>query len=339
MQDAQQPPPHVQLMKMILGRWVSHAIGTAAKLGLADHLAAGPKTTEDLAKLSSVQPQAVGRLLRALASVGVFTEQEPGRFANTPLSEALRVDSPASARAFALMVDHSANINAWLQLDYSVQTGACGFEKAHGAKPWDWMQKNPEFGRVFDDAMTSFSAQIAPAVAQAYDFSGIGKLIDVGGGHGMLLTTILAKNPEMRGVVFDQPSVVAGAKATIERSGTTSRCEARGGDFFAEVPEGDAYIMKHIIHDWNDTDAQRILQAIHKSAKPGSKLLLIESVIKPGNDPDLAKIVDLEMLVVTAGGRERTEREYAQLLEKSGFRLQRVVPTHSPVCVIEALRV
>lgn len=339
MDQTQTPPPPAQVMKLILGRWVSHAVGTAAKLGLADHLASGPKSADDLAKLSQAHAPSVARLLRALASVGVFTEQEAGQFANTPLSDTLRVDSPTSTRAFALMVNHEANIKPWMQFEYCVQTGESGFEKAHGAKPWEWMKNNQEFGRVFDDAMTSFSAQIAPAVAQAYDFSSIGTLVDVGGGHGMLLTTILGKNAAMRGVLFDQPVVVAGAKGNLERTGTAARCEVVGGDFFAEVPAGDAYIMKHIIHDWSDELAERILTAIHKAAKPGAKLLLVESVIKPGNDPDLGKIVDLEMLVVTQGGRERTERQYAQLLEKAGFRLQRIIPTHSPVCVIEASRV
>jgi hypothetical protein len=330
MQDNQELPPPVQMMHMLLGRWVSQAIGAAAKLGIADHLASGPKSASELAQLCKAHGPSIGRLLRALASLGVFTEQEEGRFANTPLSDTLRADVFGSARPFALMVNHEAHIKAWLGLDYSVETGHCGFEKIHGAKPWDWLARNPEFGRIFDDAMTSFSGMIGPAIVQAYDFSGIGTLVDVGGGHGMLLASIVANNPSVRGVLFDQPHVVDGAMTDLEKV---------GGDFFVEVPAADAYILKNVIHDWNDADAVRILRTIHEASKPGARLLLVEAVIKAGNEPDLGKIVDIEMLVLTSGGRERNAQEHAQILRDGGFELKRIIPTLAPVCILEAVRI
>jgi len=337
MQDHQLPPSAV-IMQMLFGRFVSQAIGTAAKLKLADHLSSGPRTFEQLAKDANAHPPSVYRLLRALASLGVFAEQEHGRFANTPLSEALR-DQPGSVRPMALFFNDASHLKAWTALDYSVTTGACGFEKAHGSSTWDYVSSHADVSEIFNNAMTSLSAQFAPAVAMGYDFSGIATLVDIGGGHGTLLGTILGRHPALRGVLFDLPHVVAGAPKQLASMGVTERCEVVGGDFFKQVPTGDAYVMKHIIHDWDDARSIEIMKTIHRAAKPGAKLLLVESVIKPGNTPDMGKILDLEMLVVTQGGRERTEAEYRALFEAAGFKLERLVPTMAPVTVLEAIRI
>jgi hypothetical protein len=337
MNPQQQPPPPAVVMQMIMGRFVSHAIGAAARLDLAEHLASGPKTAEELGKACGAHGPSVYRLLRALASVGVFAQQGE-RFTNTPLSETLRSGAHGSVRPMAIFMTHPDHIAAWAQLPYSVNTGASGFEKAHGAPPWDLLTKRPELAQVFNDAMTSFSGIIAPAVAEAYDFTGAGVIADIGGGHGLLLATVLNKLPGARGVLFDLPSVVAGAKKILEP--VAARCEVVGGDFFKEVPGGaDIYMMKSIIHDWSDEDSIRIMKTIHKAAKPAARLLLIEAVIQNDNSPDMGKLIDLEMLVMTNGGRERTEPEFAQILQASGWKLSRVLPTKSPLCVIEATRV
>lgn len=325
-----QLPPNAMLMRMLLGRFVSQAIGTAAKLGLADHLADGARSADDLAAATGANGAAVYRLLRALASVGIFTESEHGVFTNTPLSEALR-DRPGSARPLALFFNNEVHLRAWTAIDHSVKTGESGFEHALGQAPWSYLSSHPETAVVFNNAMTALSSQFAPLVVDAYDFSDLSTLVDLGGGHGLLLNSILQKNPSLKGILFDVPHVIASAPA-IER------CEAISGDFLKEVPAGDAYVMKHIIHDWGDTDAVKIFETIHRTARRGTKLLLVESVIAPGNAPDLGKIIDLEMLVFTHGGRERTETEYRALLKAGGFTLQRVIATKGPVSVIESVR-
>jgi SAM-dependent methyltransferase len=334
-----QPPPPAVMMQMLVGRWTSHALGAAAKFRYADHLAGGPKSADELAKLTGTHGPSVFRLLRALASLGVFSETEPGTFANTPLSETLRNDVPGSMAAMALFLNHPVHIQAWTELPYGVKTGESAFEHAHQAKPWDYLARHPDVAPVFNDAMTAFSAMVGGAVVEAYDFSGIGTLVDVGGGHGGLLTGILQKNPSLRGVLFDLPPTVGdAARALVERSGTADRCQIVGGDFFESVPSGDAFVLKAIIHDWSDVDSIRILKNVHRASKPGAKVLLVEAPIRPGNDPDLGKLVDLEMLIMTNGGRERTDKEYVALFEASGFALARVIPTRSPVAIIEAIR-
>lgn len=337
MQPGQQPPPPAVVTQMLLGRWVSQAIGAAAKFGYADQLAEGPKTADELGKLTRTHGPSVFRLLRGLASVGIFTESD-GRWSNTPLSDTLREGVQGSVRAMALFVNHEVHIKSWLGLWHAVQTGKSGFVHMHGKNAWEFIEENPDVGEIFNAAMTSFTSTIAHAVVEAHDFAGVEQLCDVGGGHGMLLTTILEKHASMRGILFDLPHVVAGAGAVLGKSAAAKRCEIVGGDFFRSVPAAEAYISKHVLHDWSDNDAIRILKRIHESAPAGARLFLVEGVIRPGNEPDMAKIVDLEMLVVTDGGRERTEKEWAGLLAEGGFELGKVVPTKSPACVLEATK-
>jgi len=334
------PPPGAVVMQMLLARMVAQAIGVAAQFGFADHLASGPKSAEELASLTGTHGPSVYRLLRALAASGIFVEMEEasGRFANTPLSEALRKDVPGSVRGLALMFNHDMHARAWLSLSHSVKTGASGFEHCHGEPFWSYLHAHPEASAIFDDAMTSGTAQMAAAAVEAYDFSGINTLVDVGGGRGGLIAAILTKHPEVRGVVFDQPHVVEGAKPLLEASGVADRCRIQGGDFFKEVPEGDAFILKSIIHDWSDEDSIAILTSVARAARPGARLLLMEAVLKPGNEADFMKTIDLEMLVMTNGGRERTAKEFEALVTRAGFTLSRIVQTSGPVQIIEAIR-
>lgn len=328
------PPPDQHLVQLIFGKWVSMAVSVAAKLRLADKLATGPKSVADLAAETNTHPESLYRLLRALASVGVFASDEAGKFCLTPVGELLRTGVPGSMRGVADYCGAEWSWKAWGSLLGSVQAGRTAFNEVFGEGCFDYLAKHPDEQAVFDEGMTGFSGAEADAVAAAYDFGTFGTLVDVGGGHGHLLGTILKKTPTLRGVLFDAPHVVAGAK--LATMGVADRCTTAGGSFFEGVPAGgDAYILKHIIHDWNDADCGTILGHIRKVSKPGTKLLVVELVIPPGDVPHPGKLLDLEMLVV-ASGKERTEAEYAALFAAHGFQLTRVVPTQGPASVVEA---
>ena len=227
------------------------------------------------------------------------------------------------------------NWRSWGHLLESVRTGCAAFDGVFGEPAFDYLAKHADESTVFNEGMSGFTSSIAPAVAEAYDFSAFGTIVDVGGGHGMLLNTILRACPGVNGIVFDSPHVAAGAEDSIRGADLAGRCRAVGGDFFEGVPAGDAYLMKHIIHDWPDDRATTILRRCRRRANPGGKLLLIEQVVAPGGAGDIAKLIDLEMLVI-AGGKERTEAEYRHLLAGAGWRLSRVIPTGSPAQIVEA---
>jgi ubiquinone/menaquinone biosynthesis C-methylase UbiE len=335
-----QMPPQAQLMQMAMGFIVSQAISVASKLYIADHLKDGAKSVEQLAELTETDQPALYRLMRALGSVGVFTEDESGKFSLTPMSEFLRSDHPESLRAMGHMICDREHWHAHGNLLHSVKTGGIAFEGAFGKPFFPYIQDKPEIARVFDDAMTSFSRTVGNAVAAVYDFSGAKTIADIGGGHGRLLSTILKTNENAKGILFDQPQVVAGANEVLSETGVSERVEVVGGNFFAEVPvEADIYLMKHIVHDWNDEESIWILQNIAKSAKSGAKVLLVESVVEAEKGvPSMSKVMDLNMLAMTSG-RERTAREYAELFEKSGFKFVAVHPTPSPLQIVEAVKV
>jgi hypothetical protein len=328
------PPPEAVVAQMIFGKWVAMALSVAAKLRVADSLAAGPKSVPDLAAETGTHPMSLYRVLRALASVGVFAEDADGRFRQTPLSQVLRSDVPGSMRAVADYCGADWSWRPWGRLLDAVRTGRTAFDEVFGEPAFAYLAKHPDESAVFNEGMTEFSAQESPAAAEAYDFSPFGTVVDVGGGHGHLLCTILAKYPGPTGIVFDAPHVAEGATPRITAAGLERRCRAEGGDFFAAVPAGDAYVLKHIIHDWPNDKAAAILRNCRAAARPGAKLILVEMVIPPGNGPSPGKLLDLEMLVV-ASGKERTEAEYAELLAAAGWRLKRVVPTTAPTSVIE----
>jgi SAM-dependent methyltransferase len=315
------------------------ALSVAAKLRIADKLANGPKTADKLAVETGTHGPTLYRVLRALAGLDVFSESTDGQFSLTPVSELLRSGVPRSMRGMADFVGSEWSWKAWGELMYSVRTGKTAFDHVFSQPCFEYLTEHPDESDVFNEGMTGFSSMVAPAIAEAYDFSNFGTIVDVGGGHGRLLATILRANPGVRGVVFDAPHVAAGAHEAIREAGLADRCRAEGGNFFDSVtPGGDAYMMMHIIHDWPDEKASTILKHCRSGVKPGGRLLVVDSVIAPPNVPDIAKVMDLEMLVLP-GGQERTEAEFAHLFAKSGWRLSRIVPTKSPKSIIEGIPV
>ena len=331
-------PPAQTIRQLTSAPWVAQALWAAASLGIADHLAAGPRTPEQLAAASGTLPRPLYRVLRALASLGIFAERPDGRLENTPASETLRADVPGSTRDYVIFFGQTWHIQSHAELLYSMRTGKPAAERVLGKPLWDFFAEDVEQARIFNAAMTSIITDTAAAVRDAYDFGAVRTLVDVGGGHGMLLGTVVAANASLRGVLFDQPQVVEGAGPTLERLGVRGRVTIVGGDFFQEVPRGDAYLLSHIIHDWDDERSTAILRTIHANAEPGARVLLVESVIPPGNAFSFGKLLDLEMLCLP-GGLERTEAEYRELLRVSGFRLERVLATRSPAHIIESVRV
>ena len=321
-------------MALASGAWVTQMVHVAAELGLADALATGERDAAELAQACDADADALFRLLRGLASLGVFKETSPGRFALTPLAELLRTDHPESVRNFARMLGDEHYLS-WNNLLHSVRTGDNAFRHRYGQSIFEWYQVNPGRGEVFDRAMSDFSRAETSAVLQAYPFDEVNHLVDVGGGRGELLLSVLRAHAHLRGTLFDQPWVVEPVEIPANLQG---RVEVRSGDFFAAVPPGgDAYLLKHILHDWDDPACLRILSAIRHAMAPGARVLILEQVIPPGNDPFPGKLLDLNMLVMTEGGRERTPAEYATLLERAGLRLRRIVSTPSPVSVVEAV--
>ncbi len=333
-------PDPAAMMQIVGGKWISQAAALAIELRLADRLAAGPKSTRELAAACGSPEDTLYRLLRALASAGFFAEVGKRKFRLTPPAELFRVDVPEPASAYVELQGHESTWRPWGELRYSVRTGQPAFDHIFGMPAFEYFAKHPETAAVFDRAMTSVSSLESRAVAGAYDFSKIGHLVDVGGGRGLLLATLLAANRKLRGTVFEMPHVAPGARALLAESGVADRSAVVEGDFFASVPGGgDAYVLKHIIHDWDDELATKILGTCHRAMRRGSKVLLVEMVVPPGNGPHFAKLLDLEMLIMTARGRERTKDEYRELLAGAGFKLRRVVATPSPASVVAAVKV
>jgi ubiquinone/menaquinone biosynthesis C-methylase UbiE len=328
---------HQQLDQMITGYWVSQSIYAAAKFGIADHLKDGAKTVGELAAATSTNPDALYRLLRALASVGIFIEGEPRHFSLTPLAEPLRSDVAGSKRALALM-SGDEQFRAWAEIDYSIRTGRTAFDKVFDKPIFDYLGEHPDKARIFDAAMVGIHGRETNAILNAYDFSGIGVVADIGGGNGSQITAILKKHDRMKGILFDLPHVIERAKERIQASDLRDRCQLVPGSFFAAVPEGaDAYVLRHIIHDWDEEKCLTILLNCHRAMRPTSKLLVIESVIPPGNEPFSGKFLDLVMLLIP-GGKERTENEYRALFARAGFELTGIVPTGTEVSIVEGKR-
>ena len=323
---------------MMTGYWVSQALYVAAKLGIADLLADGPVDCEDLATATDTHAPSLQRVLRALAGVGVFTEVSPGSFALTPLAELLRTETPGSMRALAIMYAEE-QYRAWGELLHSVRTGEMAFDYQFGMGYFEYLAQHPEADRVFNEAMTGWTHQLASAVVDVYDFSPFKTVVDVGGGYGALLAAILRSNPGTRGILFEQPHVVASAKEQLAPTGVADRCTLVGGDFFVAVPAGgDAYVLSQILHDWDDEHCVAILGQCRRAMADHGNLLVVELVLPPGNEPSLGKWLDLHMLVLL-GGRERTAAEYDTLFRAAGFNLARVVPTPPGPSVVEAVPV
>ena len=333
----QGPPPHAQVIQMATAYWVSRAVYVAARLGIADHLRDGPRDAEQLAVATGTHAPTLRRVLRALASVGLFRTDEQGRFALTPLGAALQSDAPGAARSTVIALAGDWMWPAWGEILHCLRTGETGVEKAHGLAAFDLLARDPEEASHFNAAMIGFHGAEPPAVAEAYDFAGIGTLVDVGGGSGNLLITVLKANPALRGMLYDLPHVAAEAEQNVAAAGLADRCRVVRGSFFEAVPQGgDAYVLSHIIHDWSEDECLRILANCRRAMGDRGRLLIVESVLRPGDEPDPGKLLDLVMLVAP-GGQERSEEEYRALLDKGGFRLSRVVPTRSSVSIVEAV--
>ncbi len=336
--NADVPPPDAILMQMLFGAVIEQCICVVARLGIADLLEEKPKTAIELASETKTHEPSLYRVLRTLAGAGIFAETADRKFELTPIAALLRSDAPNSMRDFAIMFGEGWMWRAWGELMHSVKTGEVAHVKVQGMGSFKFFEENKEAGEIFNRAMTNNTLRVIPAIVEAYDFSGIGKLVDIAGGHGLLLAGILKANPQMQGILFDMPYVIEGAGELLEKEGVRHRVELASGDFFQSVPGGaDAYMMKHIIHDWDDEHSITILQNIRSAMNENGKVLVIEMVVPEGNEPSASKMLDIQMLVMETG-KERTEDEYRMLLESSGFRLTRIIPTKSPYSVIEGER-
>jgi hypothetical protein len=328
----------VQILNQVaLGYILSAALNVALELGIADRLANGPRPSADLAKEAGVTEDGLYRVLRALASAGIFEGRQGRTFAlNMPARMLLR--GPASLHDLGLWMTDPFHFRVYAEMLYSVTTGQPAVEKVTGMPVFEYFARKPRLSAVFNNAMTSWSGPTVAAALKAYDFSGIRVLVDVAGGHGHVLASVLRQYPAMSGVLFDLDHVIAGAAPLIDAAGVQDRVQAVSGDFFKSVPPGgDAYIMKNIIHDWDDERAIAILKNIRTAFgdRRDGRVILLEAVIPPGNQPDFGKLIDLEMLLMP-GGRERTPDEFASLFARAGFELARIVPTESPLSVVEA---
>jgi hypothetical protein len=324
-----------QLLKQMTGAWLTQAIYVAAELGIADLLTACPKTAEELAEQTDAHGDALYRVLRALATLGIFTEDEDCRFSLTPLAESLRSDAPESLRSFGIMMG-AEFYQSWGNLLYSVRTGEQGFQERFGVPFFQYMTEHPDRHGIYDTAMMVHGIAETEPMLDAYDFSCFRTVVDVGGGNGRMLAAIIDRYPELKGILFDLPAVVDRSRSIITDLGLSERCRIVGGDFFKSVPAADAYVLRHIIHDWDDKDAVTILRNCQDAMNPGGRILLVESVIPPLNESCFGKWLDLMMLIV--GGRERTEEQYCRLFTQAGLKLNRIVSTAHEVSVIEAVK-
>jgi len=328
-----------RLRAITIQYFASRALYAAAALDVAEALAGGPRAVEEIAAAVGAHAQSLYRVLRVLAAHGIFREAAERRFENTGLSELLRAGRPGSLRDLVLLFGDETSWRSWEQILHSVRTGEAAFEHLYGAKFFDFLQQHADKAALFDRAMAAASSSTNAAVIEAYDFSGFGTLVDVAGGVGASLCSILAATPALRGIVFDLPHVGDRARAFIAGCGLAARCSFVGGSFFDGVPPGaDAYFLKHILHDWGDESCARILGACAVAMGHSARLLICERIVPPGNEPSSAKLIDLHMLLTNHGGRERTEPEYRELLAASGFSIARIVPTRTPWSVIEARR-
>ncbi len=330
------PPVHETMGFYIIGNWVSQLVYVAAKLDIAGHLVSGPKTAQELASLTGTHQPTLFRVLRALASLGVFAENTSGQFTLTPLGDTLRDDLPGSQRAMAIMNVECLDAT-WDQLLEGVKTGHLMFDKIHGAPFFDWLTKDPEKAKTFDKAMVGAHGREADAAVDTYDFSKSKSITDIGGGNGSLLTAVLKRHSNIQGTLFDLPSVVQRAQANLASAGLTNRCKTQGGSFFESIPSGsDTYMMRHIIHDWDDEKSTLILKNTAAAMAPTSKLLILEAIVEPGNNPSFTKLLDINMFLIP-GGLERTRAQYEALLAKAGLKITSITPTKSTeISIIEA---
>lgn len=334
------PTPMDELRRLIRGYQITQALYVTVKLGLPDLLAQGPRSAAELAAATKADESGVDRLLRGLASIGVFVQTADGRFDLTPMSRLLLTDATGSQREFALLTGEW-RWPMWSDLLYSVQTGQPAHDHVYGMEAYAYLDAHPDLGRMFHGGLIGTPrAQSSALVVSSYDFSGIGTLVDVGGGAGDLLAGILKAHPQMRGVLFDLPYSIGVARRTMELEGVADRCELIGGSFFEDIPaRGDVFMLRAVMHNWDDDHCTKILQNVGRATKPGGRLLLVDRVTDAPGGPEGAggTMIDVEMLVV-GSGRERTEAEFRQLLTAAGFQLAKIHPTPSSFHIVEAVR-
>jgi hypothetical protein len=329
-------PVNVIMSQMIFGCVLTKAIHVAAKLNIADLLAAhGPMNCSELAAKSGAHEESLFRLMRALASLGVFSKDSNEKFSLTPMAECLKDDSPESVKSMALAIG-AVFYKAYDELLFSVQTGDGGFKKALGVPVFEYLGNNPELGKIFDRMMTDIHGGETEPMVNMYDFSVFNTIVDVGGGNGEVISAVLNKNPGVKGILFDLPDVINRSSGSISARGLGDRCKVDAGNFFESVSKGgDAYIMRHILHDWSDADAVTILSNCRKSMNPGGKVLVVEAVIQDGNEPSPFKLLDLSMLLV--GGKERTNKQFGDIFSRAGLKLNRIVPFQHDLSVVEGV--
>jgi SAM-dependent methyltransferase len=327
--------PLETMFSMITGYWVSQAVGAAADLGLPDHVADQPRSARDLAARVGCDADALARLLRACAAVGIFRVEGDGRFGLAPLGRTLCSNVPGSMRALAIAQTAPGHWLPWGRLRDAVRTGQRQTLSALGQEIFEYYSRTPEEAAAFSSAMQNLSALVALEVARVVDLSSVRRAVDVGGGEGFLVAELVAANPSLHGVVLDLPHETARAQGVVQARGLADRIEVVAGDFFQAVPPADVYLLKQILHDWNDDQCRVILRHCARGLGPGGCLLIVEMVIPDDGGPTLAQLVDLDMLVMLPG-RERTRREYADLLSSAGLRLARMIETSSPFQIIEA---
>ena len=330
-------PPQLAMMQLLFGKQVFYALSGLARLGVADHMDGVPRPVEEIAAKAKAHAPSLYRVMRMLAGFGVFREGAPRQFALTPMGELLRSDAPGSMRYTAMMFGEEFSTRAYEHIAACLRTGTDGVSEAYGQPIWEVLAERPKQCESFQNAMTAMSGVAAKGVVEAYDFSGIERLADVGGGHGVLLASILRAYPDMQGVLFDRPEVISSVPKD-QFAGCEDRIALEAGSFFERVPDGcDAYLMKYIVHDWSDAHCRTILDLMRAKLPPQGRVLLCEMVVTGEPGPTPAKLLDIEMLVMTVGGKERTREEFAALFAASGLRLDRIVPTSGPICVIEAV--
>lgn len=330
-------PPRVRVIMLVTAQWLSHSINVLAEIGVADHLVDGPRTVAEIATATETDPDALYRVLRAAASLGVFAERPDGRFELTPDADCLRSDTPGSLRNFARHVGHACRLQSYASMVDTVRTGDQAFRKVHGMQSFDFYAAHPHLAEVFNGAMTAFSEAAADELSGIGDFGRFGVVADIGGGHGHMLSAVLRANSGVKGILFDRPEVLAGADPVLERNGVQDRVTRAPGDFFADVPVADAYVLKSVLHDWIDDECVTILGNIRRRIgdNADARVILFEATVPELNTFDFSKLMDIEMLV-NLGGRERTEAEWRALFHSSGFELATTTRATPPNWVLEA---
>jgi hypothetical protein len=334
-------PPQVMMLQMANAYRTSQAIHVAATLGIADHLTDGAKSIQDLAQATHTQPQALYRLLRALASMGIFAETETGDFELTPRAETLKTSAPNSLRNYAIVIGEEWHWQMWDDLLYSVKTGHPAFDHQHNMEFTDYYNQNPTVAEQFDRAMVSLLENMDASILTGYDFSNFKTVVEVGipGSYGKLMARLLNEYPNLQGIIVDLEPGITATRSCLESQRVLDRCQVMAGDPFEAMPSGDLYILKNFIHDLNDDRARVILNHCHAAATTNAKVLLVEMLVPPLNEPGLSKIVDMEALIMSDGGYERTETQYKSLLASAGFTVTNVISTRSPFSIVEAIRV